>query len=163
MNKRTIITLLLALVAMAGQAKEKTIIWEKPAKALNCADLLEIEKVELTKQQTRLYARYYYMPGYWFSIAKESYLQSGGKTYPIVSADSITLGERFTLGNNGSQEFVLHFEPLPVKTKEFDFLEAWATATSRCLASTTRPTRCLPRLCLPSIVPTMQKKTYWRS
>ena len=123
MKRRTIITLLLALVAMAGQAKNKTIVWNEPAKALNRADLLLIHKVELTKQETRLYARYYYMPGYWFSIAKESYLQSGGKTYPIVCADSITLGERFTLGNNGSQEFVLHFEPLPMKTKEFDFLE----------------------------------------
>ncbi len=123
MKKQAIITLLLALVAMAGQAKEKTIIWEKPAKALNCADLLEIEKVELTKQQTRLYASYSNMPGQWFRIAKESYLQSGGKTYPIVSADSITLGEKFILGDNGSQRFVLNFAPLPMKTKEFDFIE----------------------------------------
>ena len=123
MKKQAIIILLLALVAMAGQAKVKTIIWEKPAKALNCADLLEIEKVELTKQQTRLYASYSNMPGQWFRIAKESYLQSGGKTYPIVSADSITLGEKFTLGDNGSQRFVLHFTPLPMKTKEFDFIE----------------------------------------
>ena len=123
MKKQAIITLLLALVAMAGQAKEKTIIWEKPAKALNCADLLEIEKVELTKQQTRLYASYSNMPGQWFRIAKESCLQSGGKTFRIVSADSITLGEKFTLGDDGSQRFVLRFEPLPMKTKEFDFIE----------------------------------------
>ena len=120
---RKYITILLALVAMTSQAKVKTIVWKNPAKALNRADFLLIDKVELTKQETRLYARYYYMPGYWFSIAKESYLQSGGKTYPVVSADSITLGERFTLGDKGEQEFVLHFEPLPMKTKEFDFLE----------------------------------------
>ena len=126
MKKQAIITLLLALVAMAGQAKEKTIIWEKPAKALNCADLLEIEKVELTKQQTRLYASYSNMPGQWFRIAKESCLQSGGKTFRIVGADSITLGEKFTLGDNGSQRFVLRFEPLPMKTKEFDFIEGFA-------------------------------------
>ena len=125
MKKQAIITLLLALVAMAGQAKEKTIIWEKPAKALNCADLLEIEKVELTKQQTRLYASYSNMPGQWFRIAKESCLQSGGKTFRIVGADSITLGEKFTLGDNGSQRFVLRFEPLPMKTKEFDFIEGF--------------------------------------
>lgn len=86
--KKLIITLLLALVAMSGQAKEKTVIWVKPAKALNCATLLDIEKVELTKQQTKLYARYSNMPGNWFRIAKESYLQSGGKTYPVVSAEA---------------------------------------------------------------------------
>ncbi|MBR1500317.1 MAG: hypothetical protein IJ615_11975, partial [Bacteroidaceae bacterium] len=121
--KKLIIILLAFALAMAGQAKEKTVIWVKPAKALNCADLLDIEKVELTKQQTRLYARYSNMPGNWFRIAKESYLQSGGKTYPVVSADSITLGEKCTLGDNGSQRFVLRFEPLPMKTKEFDFIE----------------------------------------
>jgi thiol-disulfide isomerase/thioredoxin len=125
MKKQAIITLLLALVAMAGQAKEKTIIWEKPAKALNCADLLEIEKVELTKQQTRLYASYSNMPGQWFRIAKESCLQSGGKTFRIVSADSITLGEKCTLGDDGSKRFVLNFEPLPMKTKELDFIEGF--------------------------------------
>ena len=125
MNKRIIITLLFAFVAMAGQAKVKTIVWEKPAKALNCADLLEIEKVELTKQQTRLYASYSNMPGQWFRIAKESCLQSGGKTFRIVGADSITLGEKFILGDNGSQRFVLRFEPLPMKTKEFDFIEGF--------------------------------------
>ena len=123
--KKLIITLLFAFVAMAGQAKVKTIVWEKPAKALNCAELLEIEKVELTKQQTRLYASYSNMPGQWFRIAKESCLQSGGKTFRIVSADSITLGEKFTLGDNGSKRFVLLFEPLPMKTKEFDFIEGF--------------------------------------
>jgi len=121
--KRTIITIILAFVCIIGQAREKTIVWENPAKAFNCSDFLLIDKVELTKQETKLYARYYYMPSYWFSIAKGSYLQSGGKAYPIVSADSITLGERFTLGDKGEQEFVLHFEPLPMKTKEFDFIE----------------------------------------
>jgi len=30
MNKKTIITTLLALVAMVGQAKEKAIVWEQP-------------------------------------------------------------------------------------------------------------------------------------
>ena len=121
--KQITLTILLALFAVAGQAREKTIVWEKPAIAFNRSDFLLIDKVELTKQETKLYARYYYMPSYWFSIAKGSYLQSGGKTYPIVSADSITLGERFTLGDKGEQEFVLHFEPLPMKTKEFDFIE----------------------------------------
>ena len=54
MKKQAIITLLLALVAMAGQAKKKTIVWDKPAKALNCAELLEIEKVELTVRNYRV-------------------------------------------------------------------------------------------------------------
>ena len=74
--------ILLAFVAMAGQAKVKAIVWVKPAKALNCADLLEIEKVELTKQQTRLYARYRGMPGNWFLIAKESLCSREARLIP---------------------------------------------------------------------------------
>ena len=31
MNKKTIITILLALVAMVGQAKVKAIVWEQPS------------------------------------------------------------------------------------------------------------------------------------
>ena len=56
--KKTIITILLVLVAVAGQAQIKTIVWEEPVKAYTCNPLFEITKVELTKQQTRLYARY---------------------------------------------------------------------------------------------------------
>ena len=50
--KHAIITILLALVAVAGQAKEKTVVWEKPPIAFNRADYLVIQKVEITKQQT---------------------------------------------------------------------------------------------------------------
>jgi len=120
--KKQIITILLALVAVAGQAQIKTIVWEEPVKAYTCNPLFEITKVELTKQQTRLYARYRSLPEAWFSIAKESYLQSGGKVCPIISADSINLGERQNLIGT-TKEFVLNFKPLPMNTREFDFLE----------------------------------------
>ena len=122
MNKKFIITILLALVAMAGQTEINMIVWEEPVKAYTCNPLFEITKVELTKQETRLYARYSSLPGAWFSIAKESYLQSGGKVYPIISADSINLGERQSLTGT-TKEFVLNFKPLPMNTREFDFLE----------------------------------------
>ena len=53
--KRTIIIIILAFVCIIGQAREKTIVWEKPAIAFNRADYLVIQKVELTKQQTRVF------------------------------------------------------------------------------------------------------------
>ena len=34
MNMRKILTLLFVLVALAGQAKEKTIVWEQPADSM---------------------------------------------------------------------------------------------------------------------------------
>ena len=121
--KKTIIIIILAFVCIIGQAREKTIVWEKPAIAFNRADYLVIQKVELTKQQTRVFfGRYEYAPGIWYCVSKDFYLQSGGKQYPIISADSIKLGEKFNLDYNGIKEFVLNFEPLPMKTKEFDFI-----------------------------------------
>ena len=56
-------------------------------------------------------------------ISKDSYLQADGKIYPIVSADSITLGEFQALTGSDEPIFVLNFKPLPLKTKEFDFIE----------------------------------------
>ena len=54
--KQTIITLLLALVCLAGQAKVKDIVWEKPSTEVNTEiegyfrTLLEITRVELARQ-----------------------------------------------------------------------------------------------------------------
>ena len=51
MNKKSIITTLLALVAMTGQAK-KTIVWENPSVAYSAIPYFEIQKVEMTKEKT---------------------------------------------------------------------------------------------------------------
>ena len=52
MNKKSIITILLALVAVAGQAK-KTIVWEKPAAFMGTYNsTFEITKVELKQTET---------------------------------------------------------------------------------------------------------------
>ena len=45
MNKQTIITILFALVALAGHAK-KTVVWENPSVAYSAFPYFEIQKVE---------------------------------------------------------------------------------------------------------------------
>ena len=55
MNKKTIITILLALVAMAGQAKQEEIVWENPAIGYSDKPYFQIQKIELTKEKTVLY------------------------------------------------------------------------------------------------------------
>ena len=59
MNKQTIITILLALVAIAGQAKEKTIVWEQPTTEFGNSYgdgffnlCLDVTKVELKDNET---------------------------------------------------------------------------------------------------------------
>ena len=87
MNKKNFITILLALVALAVQAKEKTIVWKELAVGYSPNPQFMITKVEFSKEKTTLYAAYQYPPDGWFRISGESYLQSDGKTYAIVGSD----------------------------------------------------------------------------
>ena len=126
MNKKTIITALLALIAMAGQAK-KTIVWENPSVAYSAIPYFQIQKVEMTKEKTAMYVRMALLPGYGFRISEDSYLQTNGKQYRIIGSDSIPLGgDYIVLDDSGRKDFVLYFKPLPLDTKEFDFLEGMA-------------------------------------
>ena len=121
MNKKTIITILLALVSIAGQARKTVVVWEETSMVFTTYRYFQIKKVELSKQQTKLFCTY--LEGAKFRISKDCYLQSDGKKYPVVSADSIVLGEFQTLTGSDEPIFVLSFTPLPMKTKEFDFIE----------------------------------------
>ena len=126
MNKKTIITALLAIVALAGQAK-KTIVWENPSVAYSAIPYFQIQKVEMTKEKTAMYVRMALLPGYGFRISENSYLETNGKHYGIVGSDSIPLGgDYIVLDDTGRKDFVLYFKPLPLDTKEFDFLEGLA-------------------------------------
>ena len=46
-----------------------------------------------------------------------------GKQYAITSADGIQLDTHQQTGPDGTSDVVLHFEPLPLSTKSFDFTE----------------------------------------
>jgi len=126
MKKQTIITVLFALIAIAGQAK-KTVVWENPSVAYSAIPYFGIQKVEMTKEKTAMYVSMNLLPGYGFRISKDSYLQTNGKQYGIIGSDSIPLGGDFiVLDDTGRKDFVLYFKPLPLDTKEFDFLEGLA-------------------------------------
>ena len=77
-QRTTILTALLALVALAGQAK-KTIVWENPSVAYSVIPYFQIQKVEMTKEKTAMYVRMALLPGYGFRISEDSYLQTNGK------------------------------------------------------------------------------------
>ena len=126
MNKKIIFTALFALVAIAGQAK-KQVVWESPSVAYSAIPYFAIQKVELTKDKTTIYVSLSLLPGYSFKISENSYLQTNGKQYGIIGSDSISLGgDDIVLDDSGKKDFVLHFKPLPLDTKEFDFLEGLA-------------------------------------
>ena len=133
MNKKTIITILLALVAMTGQAKEKTIVWEKPTTEFGTSYgdgffnlALDVTKVELKDNETVVYItaqqRSDY-PDYSFQFAGDTYLKVGEQRYTIVSADGIELNKFVQTNKDNKRDIAFHFPALPKGTKSFDFIE----------------------------------------
>ena len=133
MNKKTITTILLALVAMAGQAKEKAIVWEQPTTEFGNSYgdgffnlCLDVTKVELKDNETVVYItaqqRSDY-PDYSFQFAGDTYLKVGEQRYTIVSADGIELNKFVQTNKDYKRDMAFHFPPLPKGTKSFDFIE----------------------------------------
>jgi thiol-disulfide isomerase/thioredoxin len=136
MNKKTIITTLLALVAMVGLAKEKVIVWEQPTTEYGTSYgngiytlSLVVTKVELKDSETVVYITANRLietverDGYWFRFAGDTYLKVGNQRYPIVKADGIELDKQTYTDKDGKLDMAFHFQPLPLNTKSFDFIE----------------------------------------
>ena len=130
---RTVIIALLALVTAAGAAQGKQIVWEQPTTEFSTSYgdgffnlALDITKVELKENETLVYmtvSQRSDYDDYWFQFASGSYLKADGKQYAITSADGIQLDTHQQTGPDGTSDVVLHFEPLPLSTKSFDFTE----------------------------------------
>lgn len=129
--KQTLIACLLFIAA--GTAQGKQIVWEQPTTEFSTSYgdgffnlALDITKVELKENETLVYMTVSQRSDYddnWFQFASGSYLKADGKQYAITSADGIQLDTHQQTGPDGTSDVVLHFEPLPLSTKSFDFTE----------------------------------------
>ncbi len=133
MNKKTIITLLLAFVALTGWAKEKTMVWEQPTTEYGTSygdgffnTALDITKVELKETETLVYMtislRSDY-PDFRFQFVSDTHLKAGDNRYNLISVDGMELNQFTQTNKNGKLDVVFHFQPLPQDTKSFDFIE----------------------------------------
>lgn len=128
--KKLIFALCVTLLGVSCYA-QKVVTWSEPSVLNNnrCGDgffnlALDITKVEMTKEETRIHMLISQRGEYWFRFCKETYLQAGGVKYPLVSAEGITLDEQLYTDKTTNQcTAVFHFKPLPLKTKSFDFIE----------------------------------------
>ena len=125
MNKKTIITILLALIAMGGHAK----VWKtiKVPEAITCINVnngeLKAREVIMTDTATTIHFTMEYPVGKYFQFVKESYLMDeDGNRYPLRSAEGIAL-DTWVESEHGATDFTMHFEPMPKKTQIFDFIE----------------------------------------
>ncbi len=131
--KKTIITILLALVAVAGQA-QKQVVWEKPSAFIrNTGTEFKITKVELKQTETVLHVSAKFYPGDWIRFDKKSFLQTpDGKKYTITGGaktnekeSDLLLDSLFWMPESGKADLALHFNPVPLDTKEMDFMEGY--------------------------------------
>ena len=94
-----------------------------------------IRQVDADASGTTVCFRYYGQEGYWFRIAKDSYLEANGKRYKATAANGITFDENnypklkasaITDGIMSKQfftDFTLNFEPFETIPETFDFKE----------------------------------------
>ena len=131
--KKLLTTILLALVVLTGQAKEKFIVWEQPTIEYGNSNgdgffnlALDVTKVELKDNETIVYItaqqRSDY-PDFSFQFTGDTYLKVGEQRYTITSADGIELNKFVQTNKNYMREMAFHFPPLPKDTKVFDFIE----------------------------------------
>ena len=113
---------LLAITACTSQPKTKSV--ELPPATFANTRSLEFAKVTLTDSVTVIDVEAFYTPGYWIKIVSDSYLQADGKKYMIRSGEGIDLDSLFWMPKSGEASFTLLFDPLPINTKKFDFIES---------------------------------------
>jgi thiol-disulfide isomerase/thioredoxin len=102
----------------------------------NTANLqLAIRQVDADARGTTISFRFYGQEGYWFRIAKDSYLEANGKKYNVKEAYGITLDENTypqqkasaitdgIIGKLFFTDFTLTFEPFDTIPTAFDFKE----------------------------------------
>ena len=134
MKLKTItLTMMLALTALTGQAKEKQIVWEQPTTEFGTSYgdgffhlALDVTKVELKDNETVVYITAHQRsdyPDFWFQFAGDTYLKVGDNRYTITSADGIELNQHLQTNKDGRRDMAFHFPPLPKGTKSFDFIE----------------------------------------
>ena len=131
MIKKTIITMMLALVTMTGLAKvyKTTVSTSRSIKAPEVmvnADVipgeLKIDEVIMTDTATTLCFTMIYPQDETFRFVKNSYLvDEDGHRYSLRSAEGIALDT--WIKSPGTTEFRVHFEPMPSHVQLFDFIE----------------------------------------
>ncbi len=134
--KKTLIIALLALMAMAGQAKTYKVIHTPEAMA--CVNVhngeLIAREVIMRDTATTVHFTIEYPEGKNFRFAKDCYLtDEAGNRYALRSAEGVALDSWVKSPEGGKTDFTMHFEPMPKKTQLFDFIEGDASGAFKLL------------------------------
>ena len=128
MNKKAIIVLLFALVAMTGRAQTK--VWNEIVTGYANTPIIKVTKVEIYNDRTEV-SLHIDLPaqaaGEKIPIASNTILRADGKEYAVKGAKVISLNELYTVPADGKVDCSLIFEPIPANTWLIDVAEpgAW--------------------------------------
>ena len=132
--KHTIITALLAVFCLTAVA-QKTVVWNNPSAFMGeSTGEFKITKVELKSTETVLHVHADYYPGGKFSFSKNSFVQTpDGSKYAITNGAKTSeeetdfpLNTFYEVPKSGKLNLALHFQPVPMDTKQMDFMEGYS-------------------------------------
>ena len=116
--KSTIITALLALVALTSQAQE--VIWNDIVMGYANAPIIKVNRVAMYADRTDVDLQINFRKGQQMGFMPGTALKADGKEYKVTEATVIKLGEPYTMTTD-TLKLTMSFEPLPVTTQMFDF------------------------------------------
>lgn len=108
---------------VGAQKRFKKVV-DRPYFTATSHSRLEIEKVTLTPDTTFLDIMIYGMPFEEINIDSTTVLRSGNKSYILIGKENLApQGKWVKLSAEGERSARVKFEPLPVDTEVFDFVE----------------------------------------
>lgn len=132
MNKRLFLAFIAIISLMSCLAVNRTVVWNEPAIDFgNCngngenTTAMTLTRVELNDSATTVYMTVQKHPFYGNAakFAKSLCLLADGKKYPVVSTEGIELEQWAKAKHGNSFDIAFRFQPLPLDTKSFDFIE----------------------------------------
>ena len=85
---------------------------------------IDVNRIELKETETTVSITVSTRSDYnSFQFASGTYILADGKRYALVSADGIELDKFVKTNADNKRDIVFHFQPLPLNTKVFDFIE----------------------------------------
>ncbi|WP_299222564.1 thioredoxin-like domain-containing protein [uncultured Alistipes sp.] len=112
-----------ALLLLAACAPAERVV-ENPFIEASNTMTLDISRVELSDTATVVHVEAYFQPRFWIRIVSDTYLRAGQRSYALTGAEGIVPDSLFWMPDSGRASFVLRFEPLPRRTRSFDFIES---------------------------------------
>ena len=129
--KKILLTIVALLCIVGSLAKGKEVVWEKPTTEygniygdgfFNTA--IDVNRIELKETEPTVSITVSTRSDYYsFQFASGTYILADGKRYALVSADGIELDKFVKTNADNKRDIVFHFQPMPLDTKVFDFIE----------------------------------------